>query len=634
MSRTVNAYATLVLLAVAFVAAVIASNKLLGGFRLDLTEDGLYTLSPGTRDLLAGVDEPINLYFFYSDEQAADVQFLRSYATRVREMLEEFVAAAPGTLELHEIDPAPFSEAEDRAARYGLRDLTPGSEDSLYFGLAATNPVGEQAVIETFEPSKEASLEYDLARLVYSLSTSDKTVVGLLNQAQMSGGFDSSTQQPTRPWTVLQQMRQLFDVRTVEPTATRIDPEIDVLWIVHPASLDEATLYAIDQYVLRGGHAVVFVDPHAEIVGTTSGVPGADAPSSSLEPLLSAWGIEFDPGRFVADDRYALQISRGSGRGAVRHVGLLGLTGDGIAGTDVVTSDLESVNLGTAGRIALADDAPAELEPLLRSSTEAALLDTSRLDGLGDPTSLLDGLEPSGERYVLAGRLSGALRTAFPDGPPSNVLDAAEQSASDEAAPAEPPAAEDHVARTDDANLVVVGDVDVLSDRLWVQAQRSLLGRELMTAFANNGDFVGNALANLGGSADLIGLRSRSTFVRPFERVEALRREADARFRETEQRLERRLEETEQRLAELEQAREDSGSLLMTSEQQAELDRFQQEQVEIRRELRAVRRDLDSSIERLGTALKVINIGAVPTAVVLVALGLGALRRRRRRRRP
>lgn len=633
MSRTANAYATLVLLAVAFVAAVTASNTLLGGFRLDLTENELYTLSPGTHDLLAGVDEPINLYFFYSDEQAADVQFLRSYATRVREMLEEFVSAAPGTLELHEIDPAPFSEEEDRAARYGLRDLTPDSEDSLYFGLAATNPVGEQAVIEVFEPSKEASLEYDLARLVYSLSTSDKTVVGLLNQAQMSGGFDAGSQQPTPPWTVLQQMRQLFDVRTVEPTATRIDPEIDVLWIVHPASLDEATLYAIDQYVLGGGHAVVFVDPHAEIVGSTSGVPGADVPSSSLEPLLSAWGLEFDPGRFVADDRYALQISTGSGGRAVRHVGLLGLTGDGIADTDVITSDLESINLGTAGRIAPAEDAPAELEPLLTSSTEAALLDTARLDGLADPASLLDGLEPSGERYVLAGRLSGALRSAFPDGPPSDVLDAAAESASDDAASAERPAAEDHVARTEDANLIVVGDVDVLSDRLWVQAQRSLLGRELMTAFANNGDFVGNALANLGGSADLIGLRSRSTFVRPFERVEALRREADARFRETERRLERRLEETEQRLAELEQAREDSGSVLMTSEQQAELERFQQEQVEIRRELRAVRRDLDSSIERLGTVLKVVNIGAVPTAVVLVALGVVALGRRRRRRR-
>lgn len=627
MSRIANAYATLVLIAVAFVAAVIASNTLLGGFRLDLTEDGLYTLSPGTRDLLAGVDEPINLYFFYSDEQAADVQFLRSYSTRVREMLEEFVAAAPGTLNLHEIDPAPFSEQADRAASFGLRDLTPSSEDSFYFGLAATNAVGEEAVIEVFEPSKEGSLEYDLARLVYSLSTSDKTVVGLLDQARMSGGFDARNQQPTRPWAVLQQMRQLFDVRTVEPTTTRIDPAIDVLWIVHPASLDEATLYAIDQFVLAGGRAVVFVDPHAEIVGATSGVPGADAPASSLEPLFSAWGLRFDPSRFVADDRYALQISTGQGRRPVRHAGLVGVTGDGLAAADLVTADLESVNLGTAGRIALAEDAPGTLEPLLRSSTEAALLDTSRLDALADPSALLDGFEPADERYVLAGRLSGTLSSAFPDGPPMDVLDAEADTAS------EPPAATDHIARTEDANLIVVGDVDVLSDRLWVEAQRSLLGRELMTAFANNGDFIGNAIANLGGSADLLGLRSRATFVRPFERVEALRREADARSRETEQRLERRLEETEQRLAELEQAREDSGSLLMTSEQQAELERFEQEQLEVRQELRAVRRDLDSSIERLGTVLKIINIAAVPSAVVIVALGIAALRRRRRARR-
>lgn len=622
--RDAIAYATLALLAVAFIAAVIAGNTLLRGFRLDLTEDGLYTLSDGTRNLLAGLDEPINLYFFYSDEQAASIQYLRGYATRVREMLEEFVTESSGRLTLHEIDPPPFSEEEDRAARFGLRDLNAGSgQDSLYFGLAATNSIGEEAVIDLFDPEKEGALEYDLARLVYSLSTSDKTVVGLLSQAPMSGGFDPQTQQPARPWVMLQQLRQLFDVRMLEASTTRIDPEIDVLWLVHPSGLGDATLYAIDQFILRGGRAVVFVDPYVEILAAASQVPGADAPSSSLEPLLETWGVEFDPSRFVADDRYALSVSAG-GR-PIRHVGLLGVDADGIAAGDVVTAELDTVNLGTAGRLAPAEGAVVAFEPLLQSSPEAALLDTSRLDVLTDPATLLDDFMPAGERYALAARLSGPLRTAFPDGPP------------DSAAPGDAGAADAgtdmdaHVAATESANLIVVADVDVLSDRLWVQAQRSLLGRELMTAIASNGDFVGAAVANLGGSTDLIGLRSRATFVRPFERVEALRREADARFRATEQELQARLEETEARLAELQSAREDTGSLLMTPEQQSELERFQDEQLRIRQELRAVQRDLDSSIERLGTVLKVVNIGAVPAAVIVVALAVVALRRRRRR---
>ncbi len=278
----------------------------------------------------------------------------------------------------------------------------------------------------------------------------------------------------------------------------------------------------------------------------------------------------------------------------------------------------------------LAEESAATLAPLLTSSAEAALLDTARLETPGDPAALLDGFAPSGERYVLAGRLSGPLESAFPDGPPETTTSAGEAAAGGSNGTGTAGA---HLAATGEANLIVVGDVDMLSDRLWVQARRSLLGRELMTAFANNGDFVGNAIANLGGSTDLIGLRSRATFVRPFERVEALRREADARFRETEQRLQARLEETERRLAELQSARRDSGSLVMTSEQQSELERFRGEQLRIRRELRAVRRDLDSSIERLGTVLKAVNIGAVPAAVILAALGVAAVRRRRGRAR-
>ncbi len=604
------AYGSLAVLVIGFIAAVIASNTFLGGIKLDLTENKLYTLSQGTRDLLADLEEPINLYFFFSDQSTADIQTLRSYATRVEEMLEAFAAAADGNLRLEFIDPLPFSEEEDRAAQFGLTDLGLSAlgGDSIYFGLAATNTIGDEAIIEVFEPEKEASLEYDLARLVYSLSNPDSGVIGLISGVPMTGGFDPQTQQMQQPWMMSQQIRQLFEVRTLASDITSIDEDVNLLWIVHPTGLTENTLYAIDQFILGGGRALIFVDPYAEVATLAPDPTGAGAnTSSTLEPLFSAWGIEFDPARVVADARLALSVNTGQGR-PVRHIGLIGLDPEAMADDEIVTADLETgVNLGTAGSLAAAEDASITLVPLFESSTESALMPAQQFQFLSDPATLLDGFEPGGESHILAARIEGPLTTAYPQGPPG----------SDESLLA-PPAS--HIESAASSNLIIVADVDILTDRLWVQRQRSILGRELASAFANNGDFVANAAAILAGSDKLIGLKSRETYVRPFDLVEDLRREADERFRATEQRLQAELAETEQRLGELQQAREDQGSLLMSPEQQAELERFREEQLRIRQELRAVQRELDSSIENLGTLLKLVNILVIPLAFGLIAV--------------
>jgi ABC-type uncharacterized transport system involved in gliding motility auxiliary subunit len=409
-----------------------------------------------------------------------------------------------------------------------------------------------------------------------------------------------------------------------------------MLWIVHPPALDEQTLYALDQYLLGGGRALIFVDPFAEIASAMpdptglGGVGGAS--SSNLETLFAAWGLEYDPARVVMDARYALSIDTGTGLRPLRHVGLIGLERDGMNQEDLATAGLETVNIGTAGSISVAEGAALTLTPLLSSSTEAALGDTARFQFLADPEELLDGFVPTGQQYVIAARLGGTLNSAFPDGPPpadpvSDSQPDTPASADESEAPADPSGS--HLASTDAPNVIVVADVDVLSDRLWVQVRRSLFGQQVATAFASNGDLVTNMLGNLSGSADLIGLKSRATFSRPFDRVDALRRDADARFRETEQRLQAELAETESRLGELQSAREDTSSLLMSPEQQAEVERFQEEQLRIRRELREVQRELDSSIEGLGVALKIVNIVAVPIALLAFGLVVFALKRRR-----
>ena len=614
------AYMSLAILAVAFVGGVMASNSLLRGMRIDLTENDLYTLAPGTRSLLSNIEEPINLYLFFSDTEAADIQYLRGHATRVTEMLQEFVAAAGSRLSLNVIDPRPFSEEEDRAAQFGLTNLSLGSlGDSIYFGLAATNSIGDEAIVEVFDPNKESSLEYDLARLIYSLATPEKGVVGLLSGVPMTGGFDPQMQQPTPPWVVDQQVRQLFDVRNLATSFERVEEDIGLLWIVHPVGLDETTLYAIDQFLLGGGRALIFVDPLAEIAASAVPDPtgmGATT-SSSLDPLFAAWGLAFDPSQIVADDRYGLSINTGASR-PTRHIGLIGLDSEAIDSDDVVTSGLSSINLGTAGHLSTTEDATVTLVPLLSSSAESALLPAALFQFLQDPNDLLKGFVPDSDEYVVAARLQGSLNTAFPNGRPGEDI-----AATGVPAP--------HLTATENANVVVVADVDILSDRLWVQRQRSFLGQQLLTAFANNGDFVTNTIANLAGSTDLIGLQSRETFARPFDRVEALRRDADARFRATEENLQAQLAETEQRLGELQAARNDTdtGAVLMSPEQQAEIARFRDEQLRIRQELRTVQRELDSSIEGLGTTLKLTNIVLVPLGLALLALAGYWVRRKR-----
>ncbi len=661
---------SLVLLGLAFVAAVTVNNTVLTGLRIDLTQDNLYTVSPGTRNVLASIVEPINAYLFFSDSESADIAPLRNYANRVREMLEELEDAAGGNLVLHVIDPAPFSEDEDRAAQFGLQPISLGIGQTLYFGLAATNSIGDREVIEIFDPDRERFLEYELARLIYGLARPDKVVVGVHAGVSMTAGFDPQTQRVTEPWVVYSQAGQFFEMRSIPPGFTEIDEDINVLWLVHPRNLETESLYAIDQFVLGGGRALIFLDPFAEVDMAAAAMdPAAMAAGSAsdLEPLLSGWGVEFSAGEVVADNRYALSVTTGLSPRPVRHLGLLGLDETATDSEDVITDGLYNINLGTAGHFSVAEGGAVELQPLLSSSDEAATMPVILMQMLTDPEALQDDFAPSGETYILAARLTGPLNSAFPGGPPAEdvpdaaggLADADTEAAADTGAaadsdadsgaggdagaaadsaeapaeaestrPGESGLAGNHLASTDSANVILVGDVDILSDRLWVQLQ-NFLGQQLATAFANNGDFLVNALDNLSGSADLIAIRARGAYSRPFTRVQELRRQADARFRATEQQLQAELTETENRINELQDARTDQGSLLLSDQQQAEIQRFLDQQVRIRQDLRAVQRNLDRSIERLGAVLQIINIGLVPLLLTVVALSAVIVRRRR-----
>jgi ABC-type uncharacterized transport system involved in gliding motility auxiliary subunit len=625
MKRLTLGGGALLALALLFVGLTLIFNHALRGWRLDLTENRLYTTAAGTDRILSSIKEPLNLYFFYSEKAAQTMPDVQVYGPRVRDFLEELVARSNGKLHLHVIDPQPFSEEEDRAAELGVRGVPLGNGGQFYFGLAGTNATDGHAAIEFFDPNKEQFLEYDVVKLIYQLANPRKPVVSWLSSLPMEGGMDPRSGGAREPWTVYSEAKQLFDVRTLEPNATKIDPDTNVLVLVHPKNLAPATEYAIDQYALRGGHILLFVDPLAE-----SDFSGADPQnpmaamtadkSSHFGPLLSAWGVQFDPGKVVADRGHALSVTMRENQEPVTHVAILGLDKDSFTADDVITSGLTKVNVATAGALEPVKDAKVRFEPLLQSSTDAELLPTERLRMLADPASLLDDFKPTGRRYTIAARVTGTVHTAFPAGPPAGVTLA--------------PGQLDLKSSTRPLNLIVFADADMLSDLLWLRG-RDFFGQRMTQAFASNGDMVQNALDNLAGSADLISVRGRASFERPFERVQKLRRMANERFRAKEQELEQQLQSTEEKLTSLQTKGSDknpaAAGMILTPEQEQELEHFQSEKLAIRKDLRAVRAGLDEDIRSLGATLKIVNIIVLPLLFAALALLVALWRRRRAR---
>ena len=605
--QSIYSLAALALLLVLFVAVSMISNNALKGFRFDLTENGLFTLSEGTGRILENLEEPVTLYVYFSQDASREIPQLRAYARRVDELLEEFVSRAGGRLSVQHIDPRPFSEEEDQAAAFGLQAAPINTAgDTLYFGIAATNTLDDTQVMPFLQPSKEKFLEYDLAKMISSLGNPRKSVLGILSTLTMAGGYDPARGM-SEAWVVHQQLEQLFEVRTVDPAAGEVPDDVDVLLLVHPRNLDDGMLYRIEQFVLGGGKLVAFVDPYAESDRGDPNDPMAQmqmGSSSSLGSLLEAWGVDFDPSRVVGDLQF------GIGSGATRHIGILSVPSEGMNDEDIVSADLELVNFSSTGWLQPADGAGTTFEALVLSSENAAPIDASRLRFLANPNDLMNGFNPTGQRYALAARVSG---------PASASMDP----------PGAPEPGHRESAGEGGINVLLFADTDLLTDRMWVQVQ-PLFGA---SAFADNGNMAINAVDNMLGNSDLISIRTRATSARPFDRVEEIRVEAERSFRVTEERLQRELDETEMRLTELQAAKGEGELMVITPEQQAEIERFMERRLEIRRELRQVQHDLRRDIDRLDTRIKLINIVLLPAVVMLVAL-VYAIRRRQRQDRP
>ena len=632
-NRRSAAIVAIVLGAVAFLAVNTLANIWFRAARLDLTQNGLYTISDGTRNVLRGLQEPVTLRFFYSAEQAANFPNVRAYAERIRDLLDEYRSIAGANLVLEEIDPVPFSEAEDAAVAAGLQGVPTQGGDPIYLGLAASNTADGQETIPFFVMEREAFLEYDLTSMIARLAQAKKPVLGLVTNLPLDtgpGGLLASMQGQSEPFVAYSQLVQIFDVRPLEQDFDSIPSTIDALIVAHPKALSERALYALDQFVMRGGRIIAFVDPVSEISQLQSQQTGEPVQGATFKSdlwLLKSWGVSFNPDEVVLDRARAQQVQYGgnAARPVVAYPVWIGLAADpdpqksDFDAGDLVTSSLTKVNLASAGRLTPAEGATTAFTTLMRSSDDAMLASAEMLTLQADPDALMRMFLPSGERYTIAARLSGPLKSAFPDGAPKR-----------EAEPGGPPPAPlaAHIAETANANIIVVADSDIFDDRFWVQAQRQ--GDQTMAVpIADNLAFIASAAENMLGSNDLIGLRARATSDRPFTVVEDLKREADARFLREEEDLNARILETQEKLQALARTDANGDPAAIGPEQAAEIERFREELAATRARLREVQRELRSGIDRLGSILAALNIAAVPALLVIAAIVMGALRRRR-----
>ncbi|MBK5408869.1 Gldg family protein [Pseudomonas sp. TH34] len=609
MKRLIYSCFGLLLIALLFLAFNISTGLLLPGARIDLTQQKLYSISSGTRQILSGLDQPIDLYFFYSDSATKGLVPLRGYATRVQELLKAYEHEAKGKIRLRIIDPQPFSEEEDRANGFGLQaaQMGPGAAP-IYFGLVGTDVQNNVQIIPLFPLDQEDRLEYDISRLLQTLEKPKRPVVGLLSSLPVNGGFDVKSQRKSEPWMLIKEVRREFDLVDLRSNIMQIPEDIDVLMLLHPKHLPQSTQYAIDQYVLAGGKVLAFVDPLSEQDPGSEyfGITSKDR-SSDLATLFKAWGLRMLPDSILGDGSYALFDGAREGPPAVLRPFTLELPAPGLNQNDLSTAGLESINLSTTGILEPIENATTNFIPLMRSSDVAMAFDTARFDSQNASAEVMRELTPHSEPRVIAARIQGAVQSAFPSGIDGH---------------------RDGLKQAQEINLIVVADTDLLSDRMWVELEE-VDGRPAPRPWADNAFFVINALDNLSGSDALNSVRSRGRYSRPFVRVEQLQRDAEARLREKYYLLQQSLEQTELKLAQLQETHEDK-PLISSAEQQMAVRQFIHEKVQIRKELREVQYQLNADIDNLGRTLKVINIAAVPLLLTFCVLIVWGLRRAHR----
>ena len=619
---------------VAVFVILVLANFVLGAVkqRIDLTEGALYTLSEGTRGVIAKLESPVKIRFYFSQSDANVPLVLKAFGRRVEDLLGEFRQVSGGKIVVEKLDPQPDSDAEDSAALDGVEAQVTGAGERFYLGVSVSR-LDQKFALPALTLDRERLLEYDLTRAIGRTTTAKKPVVGVMTPlpAFGRGGNPMMGMPAQEPWVFTSELRRDYDVKRIDPNAEQIEDDIGVLLVIHPRGISEQAQYAIDQFVMRGGRLVALLDPYAyfdQIPGMGRAEGGT---ASSLDRLLKAWGVGFDATKVVTDMKFL------SGAGPRALPTLLSLSGSALNSEDVTTSRLGFVLMPFSGAFSGTPPEGIRQTVLIKSSTYSALSDASASMTQGD--AAVKDFAPSGKEHPLAIRLTGKFKTAFPEGRPVGPEKTgdkgdkkADKAGAGKAAPAAAVAASPahmHLSASKDENAVVlVGDTDFLNDAAAVSIQE-VFGQRIVIPQNGNLAFAQALVEQVAGDPNLISLRTRATASRPFTVIREMEARAQQRYLGKIKELEGSLAQAQEKLGALQKQKTPGQAAILSAAQQAELESFRGKAATIRRELKEVRRELRADSEALEFWTKVANIAAMPILIVLAGLVLGYMRRRK-----
>ncbi len=621
--------------------------------RWDCTEGKRYTLSRGTGNILKNLDKPVSIRFYYSRNAADMPAFLKTYASRVEDLLGEFQRAGGKKVELRKLNPTPDSDEEDSAVLDGISGQALdalGTGEPVYLGVAVSSG-GKTAVLPFLNPENEAQLEYDLSRAITEVTATKKVKLGILSALPVMGGYDTpqimmmqQRQAPKPPWWIITELKRNFDVVEIPATADEIAADIDVVLAIHPGELGDATLYALDQFVLRGGRLLAFLDPFP-LSGMNQ--PYMKPAGSSLGKLLSRWGIEFTADKLVADRKLGTRMRGGYGTVETMPT-VLSLTRDEMDSADPAVASLNNLLLFCAGSFSGKPVEGIQQTTLLHTSDDAGFADTFAAQQPGE--MILRNLKTDGKKHALAVKLTGTFPTAFPEGKPGDATEAVEEekkadsakdakdakevkTAGQDAKKSDAPKKESGLKKSVKPGFVVlIGDADMLYDPFCVR-EMNFLGQKVAQPINDNLNFALNMVDQLSGDDNLLEIRARGTASHPFTVVRDLQAEAEKEFRDRIVKLENDLRDVQQQITELQSKRKPGESELLSSEQRELLKEFRQKEVEARKELKQVRKQLRQKIDSLENTLIFVNMALMPLLVILAGIVVAVVRHRRGARR-
>ena len=620
-----NKLPLIVLLAIiSFFSFNVLNKNFFKNLRFDLTESNIYTLSDGTKSILQSINEPLNFKLFYT-KQIGDINpVYQNYYDRVKEILGQYVLLSNNKIKLKIFNPKPFSNEEDKAVEYGLQGVEIMAGVYGYFGLIATNSTDDEEKIIFFQPDRTPFLEYDLSKIVTNLANPNRRIVGLYTDLPMFGTFNplAKTQDAAAapPWAVYNQMKEFFEVKRIHEKTSSIPEGLELLMIVHPKKIPERLLYMIDQFVLKGGKLLVFIDPNSETESfspNTNQVKEGDN-NSDLKELLDKWGVELVENKVVGDLLSArrVQIGASDQPSVTDYIAWLDIKKDHMDDTHQATSKVQRLTFATSGFLKNNEkNNNISFRRLVWSTTQSMQIDVADVRFTPNPTNLLRNFVPSNEELTLAAEIKGNFSSNFPDGPPdTNIKNDFDKNK--------------HINESiKPTTLVILADTDMLYDEYWLKYEQS--GEVL--PIANNADFTVNLLEYLNGTEDLIGLRGKGVSSLPFVKVEKIQKEAEQKFRSKEQELLEKLNNYQSKLENIQKGSvEDGGKTLLTEKETLEIDKFREEMIFVRSELRKVQNALRKDIEKLDSILKFFNIFFVPILLIIISLVLGFIGRRKR----